>query len=70
MFARNSFLSHPYPEIKMGFKGSKTVLYKECERLGLTFTELMTFIENNPYAMSRKVIKAFSVYKKEMYTNV
>ena len=52
----------------MGFKGAKTVLYKECESLGLTFTELMTFIENNPYAMSRKVIKAFSVYKKEMYT--
>ena len=42
MFARNSFLGHPYPEIKMGFKGAKTVLYKECESLGLTFTELMT----------------------------
>ena len=25
MFARNSFLGHPYPEIKMGFKGAKTV---------------------------------------------
>jgi len=53
----------------MRFKGAKTVLKKECESLGLTFTELMTFIERNPYAMSRKVIEAFGVYKKEMYTN-
>ena len=54
----------------MRFKGAKTVLYKECEFLGLSFTELMTFIEKNPYAMSRKVIEASGVYKKEMYTNV
>jgi len=54
----------------MRFKGSKTVLYKECERLGMTFTELMTFIEKNPLAMSRKALEAFKVYKKEMYTNV
>jgi hypothetical protein len=54
----------------MRFKGAKTVLYKECEFLGLSFVELMTFIEKNPLAMSRKVLEAFKVYKKEMYTDV
>ena len=53
----------------MKFKGARTVLKKEAKFLGMTFVEVMTFIERNPYAVPNRVIEAFSVYKKEMYTN-
>ena len=48
----------------MGLKGATTVLKKQCEFLGLTWDELMVFIERNPYAMNNKTIDAFTVYKK------
>ena len=34
----------------MGIKGAMTVLKKQMEFLGLTFDELLIFIERNPYA--------------------
>ena len=47
----------------MRFKGATTVLKKQCEFLGLTWDELMVFIERNPYAMNNKTIDAFTVYQ-------
>jgi hypothetical protein len=49
----------------MKLKGAMTVLRKEMEFLGMTFSELLVFIERNPYAMPHKVIEAFNVYKAE-----
>ena len=49
----------------MRIKGATTILTKECDFLGLTWDQLMIFIERNPYAMSNKVIEAYNVYKKE-----
>ena len=49
----------------MRFKGATTVLKKQCEFLGLTWDELMVFIERNPYAFPNKAIEAFTVYNKE-----
>ena len=48
----------------MRLKGATTVLQKQCEFLGLTWDELMVFIERNPYAFPNKAIEAFTVYKK------
>jgi len=48
----------------MRLKGATTVLKKQCEFLGLTWDELMVFIERNPYAQTNKTIEAFTVYKK------
>ena len=49
----------------MRLKGAMTVLRKEAEFLGMTFDEVLIFIERNPYAVPNGVIKAFGVYKKE-----
>ena len=46
----------------MRIKGATTVLNKECEFLGLTWDQLMIFIQRNPYAMPIKVIEAYKVY--------
>jgi len=50
----------------MKIKGATTKLKKEAKFLGMTFVEVMTFIERNPYAVPNRVIEAFSVYKKEI----
>jgi hypothetical protein len=50
----------------MGLKGAMTVLKREAEFLGMTFEEVLIFIERNPYAASNKAIMALGVYKKEM----
>lgn len=50
----------------MKLKGATTVLNKECEFLGLTWDELMAFIERSPMAMPMKVLEAYKVYKMEM----
>lgn len=47
----------------MKIKGAFTVLKKECEFLGLTFEELLIFIERNPYAVKNSTIDAYKVYK-------
>jgi|TARA_R110000823_G_scaffold279529_1_gene397790 hypothetical protein len=49
----------------MKIKGAMTVLKKEQEFLGLTMEQLLILIERNPYALSNKVIDAYTVYKKE-----
>jgi hypothetical protein len=52
-------------DYQMRLKGATTVLEKQCEFLGLTWDELMVFIERNPYAFPNKAIEAFTVYNKE-----
>ena len=52
----------------MKIKGATTVLKKEAEFLGMTFEEVLIFIEKNPYAVKNSTIDAFAVWKKEMYT--
>jgi hypothetical protein len=47
----------------MKFKSAVFQLRKQCEFLGLTWDELMVFIERNPYAMNNKTIDAFTVYQ-------
>lgn len=37
-------------------------LKKEADFLGMTFTEVKTFIERNPYAASDRAIKALGWY--------
>jgi hypothetical protein len=49
----------------MGIKGAITVLKKEAEFLGMTFEEVLVFIERNPYATTNKALMALGVYKKE-----
>ena len=49
----------------MRIKGATTVLNKECEFPGLTWDQLMIFIQRNPYAMPIKVIEAYKVYNSE-----
>ena len=48
----------------MQLKGAMTVLKKDMEFLGLTFEELCTFIEKNPYAQKNSTIEAYKVWKK------
>ena len=49
----------------MKIKGAMTVLKKDMEFLGLTFDQLITFIERNPYAQNLKTIEAHKVWKNE-----
>ena len=49
----------------MGIKRATTVLNDQCYFLGLTWDELMVFIQRNPYAFPNKVIDAHRVYVKE-----
>jgi|TARA_Y100000389_G_scaffold162123_1_gene164799 hypothetical protein len=50
----------------MKIKGATTVLNKECTFLGMTLSELLIFIERNPYAFSYKTIEALNVYKQNL----
>ena len=52
---------------RMRLKGATTILKKEAEFLGMTFEEVLIFIEKNPYAMKNSTIDAFAVWKKEMW---
>jgi len=49
----------------MGIKGATTVLKKEAEFLGMTFNEVLIFVERNPYACPNRVVEALGIYKKE-----
>ena len=51
----------------MRLKGATTILKKEAEFLGMTFEEVLIFIEKNPYCVKNSTIDAFSVWKKEMW---
>lgn len=49
----------------MRLKGATTVLKKQAEFLGMTFQEVLVFIEKNPYCVKNSTIDAFAVWKKE-----
>ena len=49
----------------MRLKGATTVLKKQAEFLGMTFEEVLVFIEKNPYCVKNSTIDAFAVWKKE-----
>ena len=53
----------------MKIKGAKTILKKECKFLGLTLTELLIFIERNPYAQNQKTIEAYKVWYEFYWPN-
>lgn len=40
------------------------VLNKEADFLGMTFAEVLVFIQRNPYAATMRSIKAFEVYNQ------
>ena len=48
----------------MRIKGAMTVLNKEAEFLGMTFEELLMFMERNPYAVANKALEAWEAYVK------
>tara|TARA_R110000772_G_scaffold2863_14_gene10539 strand:- start:6682 stop:6849 length:168 start_codon:yes stop_codon:yes gene_type:complete len=52
----------------MKIKGAMTVLRKECEFLGLSMEELLTFIQRNPYAQNDATIDAYKIYTAELVT--
>ena len=54
----------------MRLKGAITILKKQAESLGMTFDEVLIFIERNPYCVKNSTIDAFAVYKKEMWNEV
>ena len=51
----------------MKLKGATTILKKQAESLGMTFEEVLIFIEKNPYCVKNSTIDAFAVWKKEMW---
>ena len=51
----------------MRLKGATTILKKQAESLGMTFEEVLIFIEKNPYCVKNSTIDAFAVWKKEMW---
>ena len=54
----------------MRLKGAITILKKQAESLGMTFDEVLIFIERNPYCVKNSTIDAFAVWKKEMWNEV
>ena len=52
---------------RMRLKGATTILKKQAEFLGMTFEEVLIFVEKNPYAVKNRTIDAFTVWKKEMW---
>ena len=54
----------------MKIKGATTVLTREAEFLGMTFEEVLIFIERNPFSVKNSTIDAFAVWKKEMWNEV
>lgn len=52
----------------MLIKGAMTKLKNEMEFLGMSFEELLIFIERNPYAVKNSTIEAYGVWKKMQKT--
>tara|TARA_B100000131_G_scaffold260671_1_gene256575 strand:- start:389 stop:667 length:279 start_codon:yes stop_codon:yes gene_type:complete len=50
----------------MKLKTAITKLRKEAEFLGMTFDEVLIFIERNPFAVKNSTIDAFAVWRKEI----
>ena len=53
------------PTCRLG--AATKVLSKEALFLGMTFEEVLIFIEKNPYCVKNSTIDAFAVWKKEMW---
>ena len=53
-------------ETNMKLKTAITKLRKEAEFLGMTFDEVLIFIERNPFAVKNSTIDAFAVWRKEI----
>ena len=49
----------------MKLETATKILEKDAEFMGITFEQILIFIERNPYAVPQCVIEAFVVYKKE-----
>lgn len=49
----------------MRIKGATTILEKQCEFLGMTWDQLIEFIERAPLAQPVRALEAYKVYKKE-----
>ena len=47
----------------IGIKGATTELKRQADFLGMTFDQVCTFIENNPYAHPHRAVMALAVYK-------
>jgi len=41
------------------------VLEKDAQFMGIAFEQILIFVERNPYAVPRRVLDAFGVYKKD-----
>jgi len=41
------------------------VLEKDAEFMGITFEQILIFVEHNPYAVPQRVLEAFGVYKQD-----
>lgn len=41
------------------------ILEKDAKFMGITFEQILIFIERNPYAVPQNVIEAYRVYKME-----
>lgn len=46
------------------------ILEKDALFMGITFDQLLTFVERNPYAVPQKVIDAYRVYRMEEIEDV
>ena len=49
----------------MKLETATKILKKDADFMGITFEQILIFIERNPYAVPHSVIEAFGVYKKE-----
>jgi hypothetical protein len=50
----------------MKFQTAIRVLKKDAEFMGITFDQILIFIQRNPYAVPQRVIEAFGVYQKQI----
>ena len=50
----------------MKFQTAIQVLKKDAEFMGITFEQILIFIQRNPYAVPQRVIEAFGVYQKQV----
>jgi len=46
------------------------ILEKDALFMGITFDQLLTFVERNPYAVPQKVIDAYREYRMEEIEDV
>ena len=49
----------------MKYSTAIRVLEKDAEFMSITFDQMLTFVQRNPYAVPQKVIDAYRVYQIE-----